>query len=687
MRHLILSAILGAGRSLVTASSRLSLAPTTFKYQAEFARYKRFISDQRCLSILDLDDADEIIQGSNIYKIFAEIVDYSGRYRSLKKIVGLVKLEVSRYQLCQSSEGFDVEDSGETFSKSRKANASFRLNFRIRNIPKVKPEKKHQSVKPEIKSTVRTTLANVSGLKPEEIRDNVELADISIDLLMGIELSREVEIAFKCALLMENLIEVTDFPSFVDCIKSSLPTIEKGTAETDDNDDGNETEESTSEEKCRVDIVEYLVEILGVYVSDIHDDTLLVDIGVDSLLSTELRSDFSRKFETHIPEDISIEAITVEELKTKITPSFNIKKTTSLPENKPVIRILRTKDTTSISNSGKPPSSSATPKPTTRALSFTTSGGNLKIPTSTVLKAFREAKLRTNQLIRNYKINNFAKIIYLRSIQLYIALTLETFKKLGVSIKTAKPGHTLKRIHSSLGAKKAERWSAFLAHDIEKPVPAELIGTQHIVIVSNAVHATHDLVKSVSNIRNTLRLDGLLIMLEMTEIIPFIDFIFGLLEGFGHVDYSDGYLPENEIQKVIIALTCGPTYTRLLIPEKSAPKNELNDLTTRENEISTYVQRFSADFDAPTATPQTAPLPTDGQCVLVTGASGLSVIDRHCFRLAGRWHMFGGVRAFHDFLPQRVALVLLVLLFLCWYLEAQILRRRPIRLLDKVDNF
>ncbi len=58
------------------------------------------------------------------------------------------------------------------------------------------------------------------------------------------------------------------------------------------------------------------------------------------------------------------------------------------------------------------------------------------------------------------------------------------------------------------------------------------------------------------------------------------------------------------------------------MPEKPAPKNESNDLTTWKTEISTYVQRFSADFDAPTASPQTAPLRTDSQYVLVTGASG-----------------------------------------------------------------
>ena len=923
------------------------------QYQAEFARYERFISHQRCLSVLNADDADEIIQGSNIYKIFAEIVDYGERYRGLKKIVGLgnecagrvVKKHSKETWLdtyltdCFSQVGgiwancmtnkapedmfiasgcellirspklrndsprsdlWDVfayhhQDSEKAYTTdvftfdatkgelvevmlgikyAKVAKASMqrilaRLSpkvakptppsiqtpqsttkahtptpvsskpIKVVSIPKAKPEKKHQSAKPDIKSTVRKLLANVSGLEPEEIRDTVELADIGIDSLMGMELAREVEIAFKCTLPMEKLMEVTDFLSFVDCINSSLPPIERGAAEDDnDDDDDNETEESSSEDsllskesdgtltplsaldgtpESRVDIVEYLVEILGVCASDIHDDTLLVDLGVDSLLSTELRSDFSGKFEIHIPEDISIEAMTVEELNSKINPSFNAEKTTSLPEKKPVVETLKTKDTTSVSKGGKPPSSSTTPKPVSGAQSFTASGGNLEMPALTVLEAFGEAKIRTDQLIRDYKIDNFAEIIRPTSTQLCIALTLEAFEKLGISIKTAKPGHVLNRIqyvpqHQRLveylyemlekearlidiegskvirttisppakssnallqdllrmypdwsyamklthfaGAQLADVLTAktdgiklifgseegrelvgglycdhvfnkmnysqmadfvenlisklemrdgvfkilemgagtggttlymapllarlgvpveytftdlsasmvaaarkkfkqysfmkFLAHDIEKPVPAELIGTQHIVIASNAVHATHDLVKSATNIRNALRPDGFLMMLEMTEIVPFIDIIFGLLEGwwlfddgrkhaiahqdrwerdlqsagFGHVDYTDGYLPENRIQKVIIALASGKTYARLPMPEKTAPKIVSNDLTTRETEVSTYVQRFSADFDAPTASPQTSPPRPDSQCVLVTGASG-----------------------------------------------------------------
>jgi malonyl CoA-acyl carrier protein transacylase/acyl carrier protein/SAM-dependent methyltransferase len=130
---------------------------------------------------------------------------------------------------------------------------------------------------------------------------------------------------------------------------------------------------------------------------------------------------------------------------------------------------------------------------------------------------------------------------------------------------------------------KAYPFMKFRAHDIEHVPADDLIGTQHIVIASNAVHATHSLTVSAKNIRKALRPDGFLMMLEMTETLPWVDIIFGLLEGwwlfddgrwhaishqshwerelqavgYGHVDWTDGQLPENQIQRIIIAMASG----------------------------------------------------------------------------------------------------------------------------------
>ncbi|OAF54252.1 Type I Iterative Polyketide synthase (PKS) [Pseudogymnoascus destructans] len=165
----------------------------------------------------------------------------------------------------------------------------------------------------------------------------------------------------------------------------------------------------------------------------------------------------------------------------------------------------------------------------------------------------------------------------------------------------------------------------FVVHDIEKP-PAEELHGQHLVVSSNAVHATHNLVTSLTNVRKALRHDGFLIILEMTESAPFIDLIFGLLEGwwlfddgrkhaivpaehwerelhaagFGHVDWTDGSLPENRYQKVMIALASGTQSERLPKPiPEDAPAHGIQDVAAREEEANNYLSKHINGFAAP----------------------------------------------------------------------------------------
>ena len=171
-------------------------------------------------------------------------------------------------------------------------------------------------------------------------------------------------------------------------------------------------------------------------------------------------------------------------------------------------------------------------------------------------------------------------------------------------------------------------------------------GTQHIIIASNAVHATHSLVESTKNIRKALRPDGFLMMLEMTKTLVWIDVIFGLLEGwwliddgrrhatshlsrweqalqsvgYGHIDWTDGNRPEVEIQRVIIAMASGSRYDRLSIPPLPAPA-QLTDTGARQAVVDEYVRNHSQEFTAPLRS-TTGISSTPDQCVLLTGATG-----------------------------------------------------------------
>lgn len=181
----------------------------------------------------------------------------------------------------------------------------------------------------------------------------------------------------------------------------------------------------------------------------------------------------------------------------------------------------------------------------------------------------------------------------------------------------------------------------FRVHDIEKPpTDEELFYSQHIVIASNAIHATRNLVKSTRNIRKMLRPDGFLIMLEMTKPLYWVDMIFGVLEGwwkfddgrrhavahhlrweqelqsagYSRIEWTDGSASEVNIQRLFIALASGSRYDRL--PAKSQPR----DFEARRAATNEYVQKSLLGFSASLNSDNVISSPAT--CVLVTGASG-----------------------------------------------------------------
>jgi acyl transferase domain-containing protein/nucleoside-diphosphate-sugar epimerase/acyl carrier protein/SAM-dependent methyltransferase len=189
----------------------------------------------------------------------------------------------------------------------------------------------------------------------------------------------------------------------------------------------------------------------------------------------------------------------------------------------------------------------------------------------------------------------------------------------------------------------------FAVHDIEKPPPeSRFVQSQHIVIASNAVHATHSLDISTANMRQFLRPDGFVMMLEMTATLYWVDVIFGILEGwwlfddgrkhavaderhwekvlhdagYGHVDWTDGQSREVRIQKIIIAMASGPKLDRLPAPSSSLAAINHD---TRRLETERYVELACRGFAVPdiNASGKGVLVPDISKiCVVVTGASG-----------------------------------------------------------------
>lgn len=78
----------------------------------------------------------------------------------------------------------------------------------------------------------------------------------------------------------------------------------------------------------------------------------------------------------------------------------------------------------------------------------------------------------------------------------------------------------------------------FRVYDMETAAPGGLAATQDIVVAVNAVHATSNIVQSLSNLKGLLRPGGIALVLEVQEHVCWADFIFGFFEGWWR--FNDG---------------------------------------------------------------------------------------------------------------------------------------------------
>lgn len=793
-------------------------------YLSEFSRYERMVSHKRCLSVLTSDDdADDVIQGRNVYRTFAEIVDYGEMYRGVKKVVGKGSECAGRVQMkysgdtwldvllsdCISQVGglwvncmtdraptdmyiasgcdvvmrsprvgsgykrpetwdvlathhresdklfltdvyvFDPNNGqlmevmfGIQYIKVAKASMS-KILTRLtapEAIPasastvtavaveaakpaatttpmpnttatvKVTAEKKpKKTARVDLSQQVREIIANVSGLEPDEIKDSSELADFGIDSLMGMELAREVESVFKCSLDQEELMDATSFRKFVKCITAAVypdgveADEEEGDIHSDDSSNpiltpqtsGHSSEAATDQSKEDGLFSESRLNIPSSAILDAFGESKMltdqlmqeyrIDNFADVILSSSTQLCIALILEAFETLGVSIRGTSVGQAVPRISyaPQHErlVQYLYQLLENEG--RLIDTRGgqhiRTAISAPKKPSEVllqdllSKYPE-WIHANKLTFFAGKhladvLQAKTDGIRVIFGTTEGR-ELVTALYCEHSFNKMSY-EQIRDCIGRLIQRLPTHDGPLKILEMGagtggstrvlapflaslnvpieYTFTDLSASMVAQARRRFKGypfmkFAVHDIERP-PAEELRHQHIVIASNAVHATHNLTNSARNIRSALRPDGFLMMLEMTAVIPFIELIFGLLEGwwlfddgrrhavappsrwekdlqaagFGHVDWTDGSLPENDIQKVIIALASGPAHDRLPKPVKlveTAP----NDLRSREAEVDKYVARFSAGFSMPVSR-KTSPAP-DGQYVLVTGATG-----------------------------------------------------------------
>lgn len=142
-------------------------------------------------------------------------------------------------------------------------------------------------------------------------------------------------------------------------------------------------------------------------------------------------------------------------------------------------------------------------------------------------------------------------------------------------------------------------WMGFETLDLEQDLPARFHEQYDIIVATNVVHATSDLVASSRRLRSLLRDGGFICLSEITAVINWLDLVFGLLPGwwcfkdgrkyalqsaaewmktfkeagFASAAYSTGVSKEARSQQLLIGSTRSRGNDQILSPPLSHPGN------------------------------------------------------------------------------------------------------------------
>ncbi|KAM0804922.1 polyketide synthase [Usnea florida] len=571
------------------------------------------------------------------------------------------------------------------------------------DIPKAKPPAPKEEMKasvPNISGGVREILTNVSGLEPDQIRDKSDLVELGIDSLMAMELVREIESVFKCTLPMEQFVDLTDFQSLVTCIQKTLDPVEDEvtvensvTGQNGSVDNGPQVNGVSAPPASAKDLP--ATAVLGAFrESKQATDSFITQFKmggyVDNVLpkSTELCV-------AHILDAFEELGCSIRSAK----PGQGLSRIQYLPRHEQFVQFLYKlleKDARLVDTAGSSTITRTNISPTTKSAQALLQDlvhhspdhiydHKLTYLTGQKLADCLTGRVDAIQLIfgsqegRDIVSSMYGKspinLAWVRQMEDFLKRLLTKLPADGDPINIFEMGagtggttailipllaslsvpvhYTISDLSPSMVAAARKRFKdysfvEFRVFDIEKPPAADILHSQHIVIATNCVHATHSLKQSTKNIHDVLRADGFLIMLEMTKTLPWIDLIFGLLEGwwlfddgrqhalvppsvwertlqsvgYGHIDWTEGHSPEANVQRLIIALASGSRYDRVPMSLKTL-QTEPTNLTVRQTAIDAYIQQHTRDF-TPSFPSDEIEVPShpDGEVVLVTGATG-----------------------------------------------------------------
>ena len=451
------------------------------KLSGEFAGYERLLGLQRCLDLLNWSDPDDTIQGRNMYRIFAEIVDYAPPYHGLQKLVGNENTSAGRVVKRHDGQTWLDPELADCFSQvggfwvncmTDRATTDMYIAAGFESW--IRAPRPVAQVNESDKPSTWDVMASHHRVSDKAYTSDIFIYDALkgslCEVILGVNYARIPKSVMSKTLLRLTTVNATDETVIAPSVTADTvapPAIAMSRPGTPVAPSAPSTGLAESGQKAKAPaslpqkpttkksstgstilgpVAEILAELTGLESNIMKPATKLADIGIDSLMGMEMAHELEATCKCTLDMDRLAEVTTIEEVTNCVASALGVD--SAQDED--------AEDSPDGAGSEESRDGSPTPKDSPESISSVSDfegdepeakhAKELQLPTSVVLEAFGESKLLTDQFIADYHCAGYVDTINPKQTQLCIALTLEAFEQLGCSVKTAQPGQKLERI-------------------------------------------------------------------------------------------------------------------------------------------------------------------------------------------------------------------------------------------------
>ncbi|OTA99693.1 hypothetical protein M426DRAFT_16227 [Hypoxylon sp. CI-4A] len=429
--------------------------PSDASLQRELAYFPRLFGHSRATDLLTRPDVDEMFTQRNIYRMFAEIVDYGAEYRGLRKVVGRgneaagVVIPVGdgkdhkatddiEFDPHLSDAFFQVVGVWANFLTNRAPNDAYLANGIgqwIRAPPKETAPTEIHVFTTSHRSSEKVYLSDAFVFDAADgslLEVILGIAFVQVPKnAMGKLLRRQSDARWLASsAVIPDKPEAPKQPSFKPTRASQQPTIDVPV----------QVQQPVKAPKVMAandDILERIKSIIsdlsGLETHEIKPNSELADLGIDSLGSMELITELESAFNVKLPENgiqdvtdmLSLMKYMLETLGVDSDMSDGEDSGTSTPSNE-------------LGDTGRTTPASLP--------DFDQGKTTSKLPFDAVIGAFNEVKALTDDRIAEVGQTRYVADVLPLQNELAVALALEAFEERGAGIRNANLGQFLPRI-------------------------------------------------------------------------------------------------------------------------------------------------------------------------------------------------------------------------------------------------